>query len=96
MSSEKDRLLFREKDYDLLAIKRKKQFQVSIYDPLINPPKKKKTRKAPIGFGSEKSSPDKGTNPLARLSRISKMPQKVVAQPAQQTSGEIPINAMVE
>ena len=50
MSSDKDRLLLRQKDYDILAIKRRKNFQISIQDPLINPPKKKKARKAPIGF----------------------------------------------
>ena len=76
MSSEKDRLLLRQKDYDILAIKRRKNFQVAIQDPIINPPKKKKTRKAPIGF-SEKSSPGKGSNPLDRLNRMSKIPQKL-------------------
>lgn len=50
MSSDKERLLLRQVDYDLLAIKRKKDFQVSLHDPLLNPPKKKKSRKVPIGF----------------------------------------------
>lgn len=45
-----DKLLIRQKDYELLAIKRAKQFQVSVNDPLINPPKKRSIRKAPLGF----------------------------------------------
>lgn len=45
-----DKLLIRQKDYELLAIKRVKQFKVSTQDPLINPPKKKNVRKAPLGF----------------------------------------------
>lgn len=48
--SKNDKLLIRQKDYELFAVKRTKEFQVSTHDPLINPPKKKKARKAPIGF----------------------------------------------
>jgi hypothetical protein len=47
-----DRLMIRQKDYELLQIKRANHFQVSIQDPLINPPKKKITKKTPLGIGS--------------------------------------------
>lgn len=47
-----DRLMIRQKDYELLQIKRTNNFQVCIQDPLINPPKKKATKKAPLGIGS--------------------------------------------
>jgi hypothetical protein len=44
--------MIRQKDYELLQIKRANHFQVSIQDPLINPPKKKITKKTPLGIGS--------------------------------------------
>lgn len=35
-----------------------------------------------MGFNNEKSSTEKGANPLARMSRMSKLPSKMVnAQP---------------
>lgn len=49
-NSKNDKLLIRQKDYELLATKRVRQFQVATHDPLINPPKKKTAKKAPIGF----------------------------------------------
>jgi hypothetical protein len=47
-----ERLMIRQKDYELLSIKRINNFQVSTQDPLINPPKKKATKKAPLGIVS--------------------------------------------
>jgi len=44
--------MIRQKDYELLSIKRINNFQVSTQDPLINPPKKKATKKAPLGIVS--------------------------------------------
>lgn len=79
MSTDKNKLLLRAKDYDLLAIKNRKLFQVSLNDPLLNPRKKKNTRKIPIGF-SDKPTPDKA-NPLARVSRMSKLPTKAAQAP---------------
>lgn len=76
-----DKLLIRQKDYELLAIKRTKQFQVSVNDPLINPPKKKSTRKAPLGFeaasqreANSSSNSMMQLNPLTR--RTTKIPSK--------------------
>ncbi len=40
------KLLLKEKDYELLASKRKIEPKHSFNDPLINPPKRKKTNKS--------------------------------------------------
>ena len=66
--SESEKLLIKQKDYQLIKIKSLVQTKISIYDPLINPPKRK---------GQKKKTTLNQMNPLNRVSRI---PQKAVQQ----------------
>lgn len=65
------KLLLKEKDYELLASKRTVQFKHSFNDPLINPPRKKQKPSRNIASASALS---KDANPLANniLSRANK------------------------
>lgn len=61
-----DKVMIRQKDYELLSIKRIRQFHVSTNDPIINPPKKKAAKKSPIGFSNSSGSNNLSSNPLAK------------------------------
>ena len=65
---EKDKILLKQKDYELISIKSAVEVKISACDPLINPPKKGKKKKK------------QAQNLFNPLNRISKMPEKIVNQ----------------
>ena len=75
--SDNNKLLLRSKDYELQTIKSYVHPNISVHDPLINPPKRKNAKKK-ITLNQ--------FNPLSRMSKIS--PQTVAqaskVQPVQQ------------
>ena len=66
--SENNKLLLRQKDYELQAFKSFVQPNISVHDPLINPPKTKKSKKA------------KPLNAFNPLNRMSKLPAQAILQ----------------
>ena len=66
--SDNNQLLLRQKDYELQAIKSIVQPNISVHDPLINPPKTKNSKKK------------KTLNQFNPLSRMSKLPAQAIIQ----------------
>ena len=65
---EKDKILLKQKDYELISIKSAVEVKISACDPLINPQKKGKKKKK------------QAQNLHNPLNRISKLPEKIVNQ----------------
>ena len=66
--SQSERLLIKEKDYEIQTMKCTVQPKISIHDPLINPPKRK---------GQKKKATLSKLNPL---NRVSKLPEKAIGK----------------
>ena len=65
-SSKEGKLLLREKDYEFLIMKANAEKQIALNDPLINPSKKKNTKRK----GKILGTPLTEKNPLRRVSQM--------------------------